>query len=55
MSRTDWAIDRIRQDHNAGRITADERAQLVRAVTKAASAGRSVSAVLDTHAKERSR
>ena len=55
MSRTEWAINQIRRDHNAGRITHDERAQLIRAVTEAASAGRSVSAVLDEHAKTRSR
>ena len=55
MSRTDWAIDQIRRDHNMGRITHDERAQLVREVTDAAANGRSVSAVLDAHAKMRSR
>ena len=55
MSRTEWAIDQIRRDHDAGRITASERADLVREVTQAASRGESVSAVLDAHAKMRSR
>ena len=55
MSRTEWAIDKIRRDHDAGRITASERADLVREVTQAASRGVSVSAVLDAHAKMRSR
>ena len=55
MSRTEWAIDKIRRDHSAGRITHDERAHLVREVTEAAANGRSVSAVLDAHAKMRGR
>ena len=55
MSRTEWAIDQIRRDHDAGRITASERADLVHEVKQAASRGESVSAVLDRHACLRGR
>lgn len=55
MSRTEWAIEQIRRDYNAGRITTSERADLVRDVQQAASRGESVSAVLDNHARMRGR
>jgi len=51
MTQTEAAIERIRRDHNQGRITWDERAYLVRQVQAAAEAHRNVFAVLDEHAK----
>ena len=55
MTQTEAAIERIRRDYNQGRITSDERSDLVRQVQAAAEHHRNVFAVLDEHAKMRGR
>lgn len=53
MTRTEAAIARIRRDHAQGRITATERAWLIRAAAAAAAANRNPFDVLDEHARRR--